>query len=255
MLQPKFENAQYRGTVIRLKDYCKYIFTIILKYIIIIAVFLATFYLTFNLFKLLIPETDEKGTFNSLSVGAALITFFSSIISLMSLADSECMKKYENNLHILESRYLDNQKISGWNFLQRHSHNINSVNYQIESASFTLYAGSKPNEKFKIPIPALSMDLLDVHCISEVYRLKKFTPKFLNYILKEQENQKFQKVNGKISKNDPVYYITLPNHISALYQNVLTHKILKYITALCLILLLCAIISTIIYPITALVIM
>lgn len=255
MLQPKFENAQYSGAVIGLKEYCRYIFTIILKYMIIIAVFSATFYLTFNLFKLLVPETDEKGTFNSLSVGAALITFFSSIISLMSLADSECMKKYENNLHILESRYLDNQKISGWNFLQRHSHNINSFNYQIKSASFTLYAGSEPNEKLKISIPALSVDLLDVHCISEVYRLKKFTPKFLKYLLKEQENQKPQKVNSKISKNDPVYYITLPNHISALYHNVLTHKILKYITALCLILLSCSIISTIIYPITASIIM
>lgn len=255
MFQPKFENAQYFGTIIGLKDYYRYIFTIILKYMIIISVFLATFYLTFNLFKFLVPETDEKGTFNSLSVGAALITFFSSIISLMSLVDSECMKKYENNLHILESRYLDNQKISGWNFLQRHSYNINSVNYQIKSASFTLYAGSDPNEKLQIPIPALAMDLLDVHCISEVYRLKKFTPQFLNYILKEQENQRPQNVNGKISKNDPIYYITLPNHISALYQNVLMHKILKYITALCLILLLCAIISTITYPIIASIIM
>lgn len=248
MLLPEFENAQYAGIVVDLKEHCKYIFTIILKCVINIALFLVAFFLTFIFFKFIVPANNEAGGFNSLSVGAALVTFFSAMISLMSLADSECMKRYESNLHILESRYLNNKKISGWSFLQRRSHNLNDVNYRITSASFTLYVGCDPSEKFKIPIPALSIDLSDAHCIREIYRLKKIAPKFLKYLLKEDKKLRSSGNSDKPTEDDPVYYITLPNHISALYQNVLRHKIIKHATIFCLIFLICAIIITIIYP-------
>lgn len=252
---PEFKNAQYEGIEVGLKEHCKYIFSIILKCAIKIALFLAAFFLTFIFFKFIVPENNEAGSFNSLSVGAAFVTFFSAMISLMSLADSECMKKYESNLHILESRYLKNQKISGWNFLQRHSHNFNDINYHITSAFFTLYAGCDPSEKIKIIIPALSIDLFDTHCIREIYRLKKITPKFIKHLLEEDKNLKNSGNNDRIPENNPIYYITLPNHISALYQNVLRHKIIKHATIFCLIFLICAIIITIIYPLITLITM
>lgn len=248
MLQPKFENAQYFGAVIGSKEYCKYIFRIIIKCLIKIIIFLAALCLTFIFFNLVVPKNHETGGFDSLSVGAALVTFFSAMISLLSLADSECMKKYESNLYILESRYLDNQKVSGWDFLQRRSYNHNDINYCITSAFFTLYAGNNPEEKFTIVIPALSMDMTDVHCIREIYRLKEFAPKFLKYLLNEKNSLRSSKDNDELSKNDPIYYITLPNHISALYQNVLKHKMIQCATMFCLIFLICAIILTIIYP-------
>lgn len=251
MLQPKFENAQYFGAVIGLKEYCKYIFKIFIKCIKNIFLFSIAFCLTFNFFKLVVPKNFETGGFDSLSVGAALVTFFSAMISLLSLSDSECMKKYESNLYILESRYLDNQKVSGWDFLQRHSYNLNNVNYRITSAFFTLYAGSNPTEKFTIVIPALSVDTIDVHCIKEICRLKKFTPKFLKYLLNEKKTLESSGDYDELSKKDPIYYITLPNHISALYQNILKHKMIRYATIFCIIFLICATILTIIYPMIA----
>lgn len=253
MLRPKFKNAQYFGDVIDLKEYCKYIFRTIIKYMIKFVLFLVAFFLTYVFFDLVVPPNYETGGFNSLSVGAALVTFLSAIISLLSLADSECMKKYESNLHILESRYLDNQKISGWDFLQRRSYNRNNMNYHVISAFFTLYASNDPTEEFKIVIPTLSIDLIDAHCIREIYRLKKFTPKFLEYLLKEEKIFGNSRDDAELSQNDPVYYITLPNHISALYQNILKHKMIQYAIVLCFIFLICATILTIIYPLIKLV--
>lgn len=255
MLQPKFENAQYLGIVIDSKEYCKYILKNIKKCVIKIILFSLAFFLTFIFFNLIVPKNYETGGFNSLSVGAALVTFFSAMISLLSLADSECMKKYESNLYILESRYLDNQKISGWDFLQRRSYNHNDINYQIASAVFTLYASNDSKEKFTIVIPALSMDLTDAHCIKEIIRLKKFHPKFLKYLLNEKKILMNSKDNNELSKNDPIYYITLPSHISALYQNVFKHKMIQYATMFCLNFLICATILTIIYPLITSVIM
>lgn len=248
MFQPKFENAQYFGAVNGSKEYCKYIFRTFIKCLIKIALFLVAFCLIFIFFNLIVPKNYETGGFNSLSVGAALITFFSAMISLLSLADSQCMKKYESNLYILESRYLDNQKVSGWNFLQRRSYNHNDINYLITSAFFTLYVGSDSTEAFTIVIPALSVDMTDAHCIREINRLKKFTPKFIKYLLEEEKSLRISRDNDELSKNDPLYYITLPDHISALYQNVLKHKMIQYATTSCLIFLICATILTIIYP-------
>lgn len=253
MLRPKFENAQYFGDVVSLKEYCKYIFRIFIKYLIKFVLFLTAFMLTYIFFDLVVPKNNDSGGFNSLSVGAALVTFLSAMISLLSLAESECTKKYESNLHILESRYLDNQKISGWDFLQRRSYRCSNMNYHIISAFFTLYAGSDPTEEFKIVIPTLSIDMIDAHCIREINRLKKFTPKFLEYLLKEERLFRNSKDNAELSKNAPIYYITLPNHISALYQNVLKHKIIQYAIVLCFIFLICATILTIIYPLVILV--
>lgn len=248
MCLPEFEKAQYIGCTVGLKERCKYVVGIVLKCVIKTALFLTVFYLTFIFFKFIVPKNNEAGSFNSLSVGAALITFFSAMISLFSLADSECMKRYENNLQILESRYLNNQKIFGWNFLQRRSYNRGNFNYQVNSAFFTLYADNNLSEKFKIAIPALSIDMLDAHCIREIYRLKKFTPKFVKYLLSEDKILINYGNNDRSSKNAPLYYITLPNNISALYQNVLSHKIINHAIIFFLIFLICAIIITIIYP-------
>ena len=255
MLLPEFENAQYIGATLNFKEYYKYISKIILKYALIIALFFAVFSITLFFFKLIVPEINKMDGFNSLSVGAALVTFFSAMISLLSLADSECMKKYESNLQILESRYLDNQKISGWNFLLRHSYNLNGINYHITSAFFTLYANDDSSDKFKIVIPALSIDFHDTHCIKEIYRLKKFMPKFLKYILEKDSTFTDSSDAGKLSKDTPIYYITLPNHISSLYQNILAHKLIKCAIMFCMLFLICATILTVIYPLIAPIIM
>lgn len=182
-------------------------------------------YLTYFLFFLIIPKSDGNEYLNVISIGASLVTFSSAVISFLSLLDSNCLRKYNNDLILFESRYLNGIKISGWDFLHRHSFKKSKSNYNyfITSAQCVLYSGNKPKEMIEITIPALAIDFKDTHCLIQIMRLKKFIPSYLQYIYSEVKKVD---TGSADDKNNPIYFITVPYHIIAMFKRILLHRFL-----------------------------
>ena len=194
-------------------------------------------FITNLIFTLIMPEGPERTYLNSISIGSAMATIFSAIISVLSLVDSDCMKKYDDDLHILESRYLNGNKISGWEFLDRCSYKSQKSfchNYYIVSAEYTLYSGYEPSQYLTIIVPALAADFRDINCLEQIWHIRKFLPFYLKYIYSEQEKYKSNNKNRE-GTIEPSYFIPLPYNIIALYKKILMHKILNYAIGVCFI--------------------
>lgn len=178
---------------------------------------------TYFLFFFVIPKSDDNAYLNVISVGASLVTFSSAVISILSLFDSNCLRKYNNDLVLFERRYLNGLKISGWDFLYRCSYKKSEMdyNYYITSAKCVLYSGNKPQEMLEVIIPALAVDFNDLNCLVRIIQLKKFIPSFLQYIYSELEKSSIEPTDNKKS---PIYFITVPYHIIAMYKRILLHK-------------------------------
>lgn len=237
MRYPIFKDAEYSITNIPVHSKKKRYFKIVLKTTLFVIVFLGIAFITNLIFTLIMPEGAERTYVNSISIGSAMVTIFSAIISVLSLVDSGCMKKYDDDLHILESRYLNGNKISGWEFLDRCSYKSQKSfchNYYIVSAEYTLYSGLEPSQHLTIIVPALSADFRDLNCLAQICRIRKFLPFYLKYIYSEQEKYKSNNKNrgGTI---EPSYFIPLPYNIIALYKKILMHKILNYAIGVCII--------------------
>lgn len=231
MRYPIFKDAEYSITNIPVCSSKIHYLKIVLKLILIVILCLIITFFTSLFFTLILPEGSEGNYINSISIGSAMVTVFSAIISVLSLVDSDCLKKYDDDLHILESRYLNGNKISGWEFLNRcsyKSHNSFCHSYYIVSAEYTLYSGYGASEYLTIIIPALAADFRDISCLIQICRIRKFLPFYLKYIYSEQDKYKSNIKKNKEDIIEPSYFIPLPYNIIALYKNILKHKILNY---------------------------
>lgn len=241
MNYPEFRDAEYSATDIPAYSPAKHYIHLILKAIILLVIFSVTSLLTYAFFEI-VMSTSESVYINVISVGAAIATIFSAIISLLSLSDADCLKKYESDLRLLEDRYLKSKKISGWSFLHRYSFQLrnkqNSNNYYVTSACYKLYSGTDPSQNLVIVVPALEVDFYDVPCITQILKIQKFIPNYLEYINDEQKKFADSKNSSSVQ---PAFFIPLPYHLISLYRRILTHKILKHMIILCLLFIISAV--------------
>lgn len=243
MLYPQFREAEYSTSTAPVKSPTGHYVGIILRGLLLVFLFIAICFMLLCLLKLTISDRTEGIYLNVISISASIVTFFSAIISVLSLLDANCMQKYEDNLTLLEDRYLGGKRLPKWEFLKRCSYyskkNTKHSNYYITSAHYKLYCNNSPLQYLDITVPNLETDFHSVPCISSIIRIRSFIPRYLTYISDEQT-----KYNNS-SQKPPNYYIPLPNNIIALYKKILEHKVLKCSIFLCFMLIICAIIVTI----------
>ena len=243
MQYPKFKDAEYTTTLEPVYKKPKQFFQFLLKYSFFLIYFIIAFFGIYFFFKFIDTEILENTYLNTISVSASLITVFSAVISVLSLLDSNCLKKYDEDLQLLENRYLDGRKISGWNFFRRYSKPNDNNNYCIYSAHYKLYDGNEPSNFIEIIVPALSIDFYDVPCLAEICRIKKFIPNYLKYLNNEQKNTS----NIVKSIEQPSYFIPLPYNIISLHKRILQHKMLKHLMVFCSVCIICALLVTVIW--------
>lgn len=250
MRYPEFREAEFSTTDMPICNRFSHYLRVVRNLVIRLILFASSGILTYWFFSIVFCEITSGIYLNVLSVGASLVTIFSAIISVLSLLDTNIIKKYEDDLALLESRYLNGRKISGWEFLRRYSHNpSNKYNYYISSACYKLYYGDTEVESMEIVIPALEVDFHDAPCVKQICRIKNFIPKFIDYIYEEQIKCNNNIDIGNELNIQPNYYIPLPNHIIALYKKILFHRITNNAMFLCLLFIINAILVSIVWMI------
>lgn len=229
MRAPEFRDAEYTTTNVPVVDNKTTFIKKLLTVMVYIGIFIFSHIIVSLSFCFFDLNNDTGYSINVLSIGASAITLLSAIISVLTLLDSECKKKYQDDIILLEKRYLNNYSVSSWEFLKRSSNyslKKQSHNYYIKSACYKLFSDNNDNKSLEIIVPILSVDIHDVPCIIQIIRIKNFIPQYIDYIYSEQK-----KLNGKdiIEPNYPNYFIPLPFHLIAIYKNVLLHKIINRI--------------------------
>lgn len=247
MLYPEFRDAEYSITDIPPRSRAKHFLTTFIKGFAFITIFTAVSVVFCLFFNAILVRSTEDGRINAISVGASIVTVISAIVAVLSLLDADCMKKYDDDLRLLEKRYLNGRGITGWNFLHRNSffygdkHHIN--NYYISSACYKLYSGTGFAHSIDIIVPALSVDFKDIPCLLQIWRIRRFIPGYLRYINNEQQCFKADDTQ----KIQPVFFLPLPYHIISLYQRILMHKILRSTIAISSLSIISAILVTVIW--------
>lgn len=212
----------------------------IIVYFLVIAITTATVSLvTYHLFKI-ISQTCEP---DYLSIGASLVTFFSAVIAVLCLLDNMAMKKFDENVNILENKYTG--KISGWNFIHRFSYSLakDSVNHRLCSAKYKFYYKDQPDGFVRIVVPILHADFIDTQCIKGIIALKKIIPTYKQYIFK---NQVIKGDARKEEKMQHIYYLILPEILLSLYKGILLMRILRFAIIVCNLLILSSVVMTVI---------
>lgn len=250
MRYPEFREAEFSTTDMPICNRFLHYLKVARNTLIQVVLFTSSGLLTYCFFSIIFCEITSGIYLNALSVGASLVTVFSAIISVLSLLDTNIIKKYEDDLVLLENRYLNGKKISGWEFLRRYSNkSSDNFNYYISSARYKLYYGDADIDSLEVVIPALEVDFHDVPCMKQIYRIKKIIPNFMNYIYDEQMKCNNNVAIGNETNIQPNYYIPLPNHIIALYKKILFHRITNNAMFLCLLFIINAILVSIIWMI------
>ena len=245
MRYPEFREAEFSTTDMPIRNSFSHYLRFLRNLVIRLILFSSSGILTYWFFGIIFREITSGIYLNALSVGASIVTVFSAIISVLSLLDANILKEYEDDLGLLESRYLNGKRISGWEFLRRYSHDpSNKCNYYISSARYKLYCGDTETESIEIVIPALEVDFHDAPCVKQICRMKNFIPNFIDYIYEEQIKYNNANIGNEIN-HQPNYYIPLPNHIIALYKKILFHRITNNAMFLCLIFIINAILVSI----------
>ena len=104
MKYPKFKEAKYSTTSYPVRSRIKHNITVAFKYILITALFIFIYFICLCTIKTINPEATESISINIISIGASVVTFFSAIISILSLLDTICLKRYESNIRLLEKK-------------------------------------------------------------------------------------------------------------------------------------------------------
>lgn len=237
---PEFREAECSITDIPIKKWHSVLIRVLVKILFYLVGLALILWSTSSFFEVVLKEYEAGLYLNAVSVGASIVTIFSAIISVLSLIDSDCLKKYEDDLNLLERRYLNGQKISGWEFLKRYSYN-RYHNYYVRSACFKLFSADDDSQHLEVIVPALSVDFKDVPCILQIIRLQLFIPKYINYLNNEQIN--YLKIKGQQENQmkSPDYFVPLPNHLVAIYKKILIHKLVKKLIVFCFLFVICAI--------------
>ncbi len=168
---------------------------------------------------------NTSTTTDLISIAASIVTLLSAFITLLSLADTHYLKKYQDDLDLLTERYLKGKRFFQWSFFKRTSCRLfakKNLNYSVTSFYFSIYYG-EGNMDFKdFIVPALLADFRDAPCIRELIRIKKMLPKFLKYSKSAQE-----KITVTEKDKKPLlYYLPLPYNLSSLYKSIIIHRLL-----------------------------
>lgn len=241
---PEFREAEYSTTDIPIRKWYSYLIHVLMQCFFYLGSLFLILWVTNFFFEVVLKEYEDGLYLNAISVGASIVTIFSAIISVLSLIDSDCLKKYEDDLNLLERRYLNGQKISGWEFLKRSSCN-KYYNYYVRSACFKLFFADNDSQYLEIVVPALFIDFKDVPCVLQIIRLQLFIPQYLHYIENEQNNYLKIKQSQEYQGQSPDFFIPLPNHLIAIYKKMLIHKLVKKLIIFCFLFVICAITITV----------
>ena len=95
MRNPEFRDAEYSTTNIPVIDSRISFFKKVLTIIVYIGVFFISNILVFLSFCFFDINNGSEYSINVLSISASAITLLSAIISVLTLLDSECIKKYD----------------------------------------------------------------------------------------------------------------------------------------------------------------
>lgn len=248
MRYPEFKEAEFSTTDIPIHRqffrFCTFVYNNVIWIVFSILYGVGIYYF----FNLVFSGINDNFYLNALSVGASLVTFFSAVVSVLSLLNADCMKKFEDDLKLLENRYLNGKKISGWEFLRRYSLSTsNGFSYYISSACYKLYSDENDSRSLVVIVPSLEVDLHDVPCIKQIRKIKRFLPEYISYICVEQKKYENMHDYCKRINPPPNYYIPLPHHIIALYKKIFFHKALSHAILFCFLCIFATIIVTIIW--------
>ena len=232
MRYPEFREAEYSTTDIPVIKCIKRVFKIVINILAIVAFFAFSAYIVYIALAYALKDDLENIYLDSISMCASIITGLSAIISIFSLLDSECMRKYYDDLLLFENIYLNGKKLPKWEFLKRtghiKTHHSQAIYYYITSACCKIYYGNLDSESTLITIPALEADLHLISCIRNMLLIYIYSPTYIDYIV----NQQNKYINSP-DKQQPVYFLPLLNHLCALHKNILFHKVLNRCIILC----------------------
>lgn len=248
MRYPEFRDAEYSTTDIPTQSFFKANKGKIIKYLFLIACFSLTILGSFHFFALILAESQESYNLSLVSIGSALVTVSSALISVLTLINSSSLSKYEDDINLLQTRYLEGRKIFKWEFLKRSSNHLTNAiqnhNYYISSACYKLYSGETDEKSLVIVVPILKIDFYDIPCITQIIRIKKFLPEYLLYINTEQK--KYDAADVDTTAKAPNYYLPLPYHLIALYKKIIVYKAIKLCIEICSLFIVSSICMTII---------
>ena len=251
MKYPEFRDAEYSTTDIPTRNRTVSNLLNILKCIFLIALFILINFVVSYFFKIILNGVGQGIYLNAISIGASVVTVFSALISVFDLLNSNCMNSYQDDIELLECRYLNEKKIFKWEFLKRNSYHkknkIKIYNYYISSACYKLYSSDVDKDNLVVVVPALAVDFHDIPCVIQIMRIKQFIPEYLEYLNKKQKEYEKNKSNPKKLQDAPCYYIPLPYHLIALYKKIIIHKILKFFTLICFLFVISAIIISVLW--------
>lgn len=240
---PEYEPAELHNSAKPINGFKKHIFKIILKSAFFLGLCALIGYLTFLVF--LGCNTDDANTsYTSVSIGAALITFFSAAISLMCIFDNKCKRAYEDSLNIIERKYLDGRKPASWSFLKRSSFfsKAGKINYTVLSAYFKINYGENGKNAANVTIPFLAADMTILSCLQRLALLSKITSQYKEYIL-ELSAKNAQTDNENASMK---YYILL-DVLTSMNKNILFGKLIMLTIKLCVMFILSSVIFTVLF--------
>ena len=248
MKYPEYRDAEYSTTDIPTQGFFKTYGQAIKKYVTLFFYFLLILLVSYCFFTLVLKETGENRELASISVGSALVTVFSALISVLTLVSSSSLKKYDDDIGLLQTRYLGGRNIFKWEFLKRNSYyfikSIQKHNYYISSACYKLYCGETDNNSLVIVVPILEVDFYDIPCIKQIKRIKRFLPSYVIYINDEQK--KYDESNNETQNVPPSFYLPLANHLIALYKRIIIYKVAKTCIEICFLFIVSSICMTIV---------
>ena len=220
----------------------KIISTVLFRIVIAVGALIASYFM----FK--VSLNNDNSSINTLSIGAAQITFFSAVLTVLCMWNSSVMEKFEDNKNILKQRYLKDTYLNEWEFLKRQHMSLGkNFSCDLTSAKYKIYYGNEHNEFELFELPVFSFDLQDAPCCKRIREIKKFCPKFEEYISREQD--KYYEISDHADSDSeaPKYYFILPRIIVAMYTKILQHKIFNFLKQIIIYFLLSAIIMTIVF--------
>ena len=235
MKYPEFRDAEYSTTDIPAQKFIKANSQKIKKYLFLAICFFFILVGSCYCFAFILSENGGNNKLSLVSVGSALVTVFSALISVLTLVSANCLKKYDDDINLLQTRYLKGKKVFKSEFLKRSSNHTKKAfqkhNYYISSACYKLFCDNTDENSLVIAVPILEVDFYDIPCINQILRIRRFLPDYLLYI--NQEQTEYDESGADGDKEPPNYFLPLPYHLMALYKNILVYKITKICIDIC----------------------
>ena len=105
MKYPEFRDAEYSTTDIPAQNFIKANSQKIKKYLFLAICFFFILVGSCYCFAFILSENGSNNKLSLVSVGSALVTVFSALISVLTLVSANCLKKYDDDINLLQTRY------------------------------------------------------------------------------------------------------------------------------------------------------